>query len=46
MRLMFLHVMDVGVWEKFKEHGKKYNITPYGTETMHVLRAEKPIYNR
>ena len=23
------------------EHGKKYNITPYGTETMHVLRAEK-----
>ena len=29
------------VWEKFMEHGKKYNITPYGTETMHVLRAEK-----
>ena len=29
------------VWEQFIEHGKKYNITPYGTETMHVLRAEK-----
>jgi len=23
------------------EHGKKYDICPYGTETMHVLRAEK-----
>ena len=23
------------------EHGKIYNITPYGTEAMHVLRAEK-----
>ena len=29
------------VWEQFMQHGKKYNITPYGTETMHVLRAEK-----
>jgi sarcosine oxidase subunit alpha len=29
------------VWEQFMHHGKKYNITPYGTETMHVLRAEK-----
>ena len=23
------------------EAGKEYNITPYGTETMHLLRAEK-----
>ena len=41
MRLMFLRVYGRYVWEKFMEHGKKYNITPYGTETMHVLRAEK-----
>ncbi len=31
----------LGVWEKVVEAGKKYNLTPYGTETMHVLRAEK-----
>ncbi|MGF6693434.1 sarcosine oxidase subunit alpha [Metapseudomonas resinovorans] len=31
----------LGVWEKIVEAGKKYNLTPYGTETMHVLRAEK-----
>ncbi|MCR8923507.1 sarcosine oxidase subunit alpha [Dasania sp. GY-MA-18] len=29
------------VWEKVFEHGAKYNLTPYGTETMHILRAEK-----
>ncbi len=29
------------LWEKLMEVGKKYNITPYGTETMHILRAEK-----
>ena len=29
------------VWEKFFESGKEFNITPYGTETMHLLRAEK-----
>ncbi|SEF63067.1 sarcosine oxidase subunit alpha [Marinobacterium lutimaris] len=29
------------VWEKLFEHGAKYNLTPYGTETMHILRAEK-----
>ena len=29
------------VWNEFMTHGKKYNITPYGTEAMHVLRAEK-----
>ncbi|CAD5110062.1 sarcosine oxidase subunit alpha [Zestomonas carbonaria] len=31
----------MGVWEKLIEAGKKYGLTPYGTETMHVLRAEK-----
>lgn len=31
----------LGVWEKIVEAGKKYGLTPYGTETMHVLRAEK-----
>ncbi len=29
------------VWEKCIEAGKDFNITPYGTETMHLLRAEK-----
>ena len=29
------------LWEKCMEAGKEYNITPYGTETMHLLRAEK-----
>lgn len=29
------------VWEALFEHGEKYGLTPYGTETMHVLRAEK-----
>ena len=29
------------VWEMSMEAGKEYNITPYGTETMHLLRAEK-----
>jgi len=29
------------VWEKCYEAGKEFNITPYGTETMHLLRAEK-----
>lgn len=31
----------MGVWEQLIEAGKKYGLTPYGTETMHVLRAEK-----
>jgi sarcosine oxidase subunit alpha len=30
-----------GVWERIIEAGQPYGITPYGTETMHVLRAEK-----
>ncbi len=29
------------LWEKLWEAGRPYDITPYGTETMHVLRAEK-----
>ena len=29
------------IWEKCIEAGKEFNITPYGTETMHLLRAEK-----
>ncbi|WP_104202438.1 sarcosine oxidase subunit alpha [Billgrantia saliphila] len=29
------------VWKILFEHGDKYGLTPYGTETMHVLRAEK-----
>ena len=29
------------VWEAVAAAGEEFNITPYGTETMHVLRAEK-----
>ncbi len=29
------------MWEALMAAGKNYEITPYGTETMHVLRAEK-----
>jgi sarcosine oxidase, subunit alpha len=29
------------VWESLFAAGKAHGITPYGTETMHVLRAEK-----
>ena len=29
------------VWERLMAAGRRYGITPYGTETMHVLRAEK-----
>ena len=29
------------VWELLTEAGEAYGITPYGTEAMHVLRAEK-----
>jgi sarcosine oxidase subunit alpha len=31
----------VSVWQRLLEAGRPYGITPYGTETMHVLRAEK-----
>ena len=29
------------VWERIMAAGQEYDITPYGTEAMHVLRAEK-----
>ncbi len=29
------------VWQALMEAGAEFDITPYGTETMHVLRAEK-----
>ncbi len=29
------------VWDRLIAAGEKFGITPYGTETMHVLRAEK-----
>ena len=29
------------IWKAVMDAGKEFGITPYGTETMHVLRAEK-----
>ncbi len=29
------------VWQAVHEAGRRFDITPYGTEAMHVLRAEK-----
>ncbi|GAA0313074.1 FAD-dependent oxidoreductase [Kineococcus aurantiacus] len=29
------------VWERLVAAGREHGLTPYGTETMHVLRAEK-----
>jgi len=29
------------VWKAVMAAGEAYNLTPYGTETMHILRAEK-----
>jgi sarcosine oxidase subunit alpha len=29
------------VWKALFEMGAEFNLTPYGTETMHILRAEK-----
>jgi len=29
------------IWERLMSEGAQYDITPYGTEAMHVLRAEK-----
>ncbi len=29
------------LWEEIFSCGKEYNLIPYGTETMHLLRAEK-----
>jgi sarcosine oxidase, subunit alpha len=31
----------LAIWRAIHEAGQKHGITPYGTETMHVLRAEK-----
>ena len=31
----------MALWNAVMEAGRGYDITPYGTETMHVLRAEK-----
>lgn len=31
----------LALWTTILKRGAKYDITPYGTETMHVLRAEK-----
>jgi sarcosine oxidase subunit alpha len=31
----------LNTWEAVASAGAEFNITPYGTETMHVLRAEK-----
>ncbi|MDQ3766560.1 MAG: 2Fe-2S iron-sulfur cluster-binding protein [Actinomycetota bacterium] len=31
----------LALWEAVMQAGKPFDITPYGTETMHVLRAEK-----
>ncbi len=31
----------LSLWEQIMAAGEPYGITPYGTETMHVLRAEK-----
>jgi sarcosine oxidase subunit alpha len=33
--------MGRAIWDAIIEAGKEFDITPYGTETMHVLRAEK-----
>jgi sarcosine oxidase subunit alpha len=31
----------LALWEALMEAGREFGITPYGTEAMHVLRAEK-----
>ena len=33
--------MAMQLWERLWQEGQRYGITAYGTETMHVLRAEK-----
>ncbi len=33
--------LALGIWEALIDAGKEFDVTPYGTETMHVLRAEK-----
>jgi len=51
MRISFTgeHTYEINVqasygkslWEQCMDAGNEFNITPYGTETMHLLRAEK-----
>ena len=51
MRISFTgeHTYEINVqanygkslWDQCMEAGKEFNITPYGTESMHLLRAEK-----
>jgi sarcosine oxidase subunit alpha len=31
----------LSMWQTLMDAGREFDITPYGTETMHVLRAEK-----
>jgi sarcosine oxidase, subunit alpha len=33
--------MGLALWTALMNAGEKYGITPYGTEAMHILRAEK-----
>ncbi|NQU57836.1 MAG: sarcosine oxidase subunit alpha, partial [Rhodospirillales bacterium] len=33
--------LGLALWSALMNAGEKYGITPYGTETMHILRAEK-----
>ena len=33
------HALDL--WETIFKYGKEFDLVPYGTETMHLLRAEK-----
>ena len=34
-------IYGLHIWKAVMELGQEFGITPYGTETMHVLRAEK-----
>ena len=43
MKLMFKQIMVKSLWEKCMEAGKEFNITPYGTETMHLLELKKDL---
>lgn len=33
--------LGLSVWQHIMDAGAEFEITPYGTETMHILRAEK-----
>jgi heterotetrameric sarcosine oxidase alpha subunit len=32
---------SLALWKTIFDHGRDFNLVPYGTETMHLLRAEK-----